>query len=92
MNPRCKIGKIKFKNGAEIRVIDTVQPHSDTVMILRDMLRNAEAGEVMSVAIATVNRNGWTDNCYTVCKGHHDYLLAGSVERLKHRIIRGDDR
>lgn len=52
----------------------------------------AEAGEVMSVAIAAITRNGFTDNCYAIAIGHHDHLLAGVVERLKHRIIRGNDR
>lgn len=86
----CRIGKIKSHGGAEIHLINTVRPEQKIVDMLEDELRKAKAGETRAFGFISVTRDGWSDNAFHIGEGVHDFMLAGTCERLKHRIVMVD--
>lgn len=72
-----------------LRVLDAEPIGADVVEALRTALDKAEAGELSSVAIAVVYRDGVTGRF--ISKPPSLGLLLGSVTRLAHLISRQMD-
>lgn len=69
---------------AELRVIESVPVSDDLIATIEGVLEKAKAGELSSVAIASVYRDGntgwsWSDPPSVG-------TLLGSVNRLAHRL------
>lgn len=73
----------------ELRAIDAEPLGADVVAKLEEALEAARAGELSSVAIAVVYRDGSTGTSWS--KAPSVGLLVGSTARLQHRLLRIGD-
>lgn len=81
---RARIGRIRTKGGADVRVLHA-EPLSDNVIsTLEEAIEQARKGELSSVAIAVVYRSGVTSCSWS--KAASVSLLIGAVARLQARL------
>lgn len=74
---------------ADLKVLDAEPLGEDVVAKLEEVLKRAHAGELSSVAIATVYRDGSTGRSWSTAPSMS--LLIGSVVRLEAALIRRAD-
>lgn len=74
---------------AELLAIDSEPPGEDVIEKLEEVLAMARKGELSSVAIATVYRDGSPGRCWSKAKSMT--ALIGSVARLEAALIRRVD-
>jgi hypothetical protein len=70
---------------AELRVLDAEPPASDTVAKLEEALERARSGQLSSVAIAVVYRDGTCGQCWSQAPSLS--CLIGAVTRMQHALI-----
>lgn len=80
---------ISIGAGADLRVIEAEPVGPDVVEHLEEALEQARKGELSSVAIATVYRDGTTSRAWSSAPSLS--LLIGSVARLEAALIREAD-
>lgn len=84
---RCRIGRIKLKTGAEIRVLDTPREGNPDVMeMLIRLLDKARRGELVAFGMVTVNGKGTVGTAWTYGEGGHHYELASGALTLATRL------
>ncbi len=69
----------------EVRVLDAEPPCVDTVAKLEEVLKEARAGRLSSVAIAVVYRNGSSGAFWS--KAPSLSCLIGAIVRLQYEIV-----
>ncbi len=75
---------------ADLHVIDCLPaPDGDLIALLEDTLAKARAGEVSSVALAVVYRNGNTGDGWSTLPNMA--LQLGAVATLQYRLARRHD-
>lgn len=72
-----------------LTVIPSFEQDADVIERLEEVLERARAGDVSMVAIATVERDGSSQWCFSYLS--NTSTMLGAVERMKHRIIRKTD-
>lgn len=70
---------------AELREITCEPPGEDIVPLLESLIERAKAGELSSLAVAYVNREGCTAQEWSPAPSLA--TLLGSVAALQHRLI-----
>lgn len=73
----------------ELTVIPSFEPDADVVERLEEVLERARTGDISMVAIATVERSGMAQWCFSNLS--NTSTMLGAVERMKHRIIQKTD-
>jgi hypothetical protein len=73
----------------DLRVIDAEPPGKAVVKVLKDALARARKGEISSVAIAVVERDGAANWQWSYAPNNS--TLIGSIERMKADLIRDAD-
>jgi hypothetical protein len=69
-----------------VRLVPKSQTHSEgCVKTLENMLEIARKGEIVGVAIAATDREGYTHTSYE--PGENMATLLGALERLRHRLL-----
>lgn len=68
----------------EVRVLDAAPPNPGVVEALEDILARAKAGDLSSVAIAVVYRDGSTGDAWS--EPASIGTLIGAVTILQHRL------
>lgn len=78
---RCRIGRVKMKSGAEVRILDGDRGGDpDVVSLLMEMLQKARRGEIESIAIVTVDPNGTVGSCWEQgAAGNFHQLSSGAL-------------
>ena len=63
------------------------KPVPEVIKLLRDMLAQAETGDIAAVGMAIVSERGWTQTAYVIGENapHWNDLIA-AASRLKHRL------
>jgi hypothetical protein len=74
---------------AELRVIPAEPPGEDVIEKLELALERARKGELSSVAIVGVTREGLTWSAWSAIPSLS--TLVGAVVRLQHDLLRDDD-
>lgn len=74
---------------SELRSIDSVPVAANVVETLEGLLKSARDGEISQLAVATVGRDGTTNNTWTFL--HSTAAMLGSIEILKLRIMQKFD-
>lgn len=85
----CRIGRIRFKSGAEMRVLDTPPPakgEPDVIKMLLDLLVRARSGNVVAVAMVSVNPKGTVTTGWCEGRGPNHHQLASGAATLLCRI------
>lgn len=75
------------KRKAKLHVIDSAPPCEDTVRVLEEMLERAKVGDLSSVAVATVHRDGSVGSIWS--EVHNLGCMAGAIARMQYRILGG---
>jgi hypothetical protein len=73
----------------ELRVLDAEPPGQAVVKVLKEALTRARKGEISSVAVAMVERDGTAD--WEWSHVPNNSTLIGSIERMKADLIRDAD-
>jgi hypothetical protein len=73
----------------DLRVIDAEPPGQAVVKVLKDALARARKGEISSVAVALVERDGTAD--WNWSRVPNNSTLIGAIERMKADLIRDAD-
>jgi hypothetical protein len=82
-----RIGRVKFKNGAEVRILEnrnTGDP--DVVNLLLTLLNRARKGELVAFAMVSVNPRGTVGTAWANGDGSHHHELASGALTLANRI------
>lgn len=72
-----------------LSVIPSFEPDTDVVARLEEVLERAKSGDVSMVAIATVERDGAAQWCFSYLS--NTSTMLGAIERMKHQIIQKTD-
>lgn len=72
------------KQNAELRVLDAEPPGQGVVERLEEALEKARAGEISSIALAVVYRDGSVSGSWSDAPNR--MLLLGSLSRLAYRV------
>ena len=85
---RCRIGRVRFKSGAEMRVLDTPPPNGEpeVVKMLLDLLVRARSGSVIAVAMVAVSPKGTVSTGWCEGRGPNHHQLASGAATLLCRI------
>lgn len=82
-----RIGRVKVKNGAELRILEN---HSignpDVINMLVDLLEKARKGELVAFGMICVNARGTVGTAWTYGGGNHHHELASGALTLASRI------
>jgi hypothetical protein len=73
----------------DLRAIDAEPPGQAVIRVLKDALDRARKGELSSVAVAMVERDGSADWNWSYVP--NSSTLIGSIERMKTDLIRETD-
>jgi hypothetical protein len=73
----------------DLKVIEPEPCGADVVEKLEEALEKAKSGELSSVAIAIVYRDGCTGSSWSAPLSYS--ILIGAVARLQHRLIASGD-
>lgn len=69
-----------------VRLVPKSQEHREGVIkTLKNMLEIAERGELLGIAVAAVDNEGYTQTAFE--PGDNIVTLIGANERLKHRLL-----
>jgi hypothetical protein len=71
---------------AELHVLDAEPRGADVIEVLEEALRQARAGQLSSVAVAAVYRDGCTQQAWSSAPSVS--LLIGAAARLVYRLNR----
>jgi hypothetical protein len=71
---------------AELHLLSAEPPGKDVLAIIKEVLAEAEAGRLSSVAIAVVYRDGATGNCWS--SPPNAGLQIGAVATLQAKLMR----
>jgi hypothetical protein len=87
----CRIGRVKFKNGVEIRILEGPRGgHPDVIAMLLDALADARAGNVTAAGIVFVSPTGGVSTAWETGDSRHYHHLVSGAARLLQRL--GDQR
>ena len=87
MTHRCRIGRVRMKAGADVRVIDGAQGGDPYVTaLLMDMLKKARRGDLLAVAMVTVDSEGAVGTCWEQGEGPYFHNLASGALTLAFRL------
>ena len=70
---------------AELHAIDCEPTGNGIEALLDEVRKRFDAGEISSLAVAMVNRDGTSDYLNSFCPSYT--AIIGSIERMKYRII-----
>lgn len=82
-----RIGRVKFKNGAEVRILEsrnTGEP--DVIELLLNLLGRARNGQLVAFAMVSVSPNGTVGTAWANGDGSHHHELASGSLTLANRI------
>ena len=72
-------------NLTKLQVISGKQELRDIISSLRDLLKMAEEGKILAIAVATVEKDGGAGNLYMA---NNLFLpLAGSISLMQHEYL-----
>jgi hypothetical protein len=66
-------------------------PDGDVVETLRELLAEAERGEIIAIAFATENTGRESATGWAGGERMNTFAVIGAIERLKHRLLVGYD-
>jgi hypothetical protein len=83
-----RIGKVRFRNGTELRVLETRHDGNQQIIdMLISLLDRARKGELVAFGMVTVNPRGTVGTAWTSGgNGRHYHELASGALTLAHRI------
>lgn len=87
----CRIGRVRFRSGGEVRILPAAAPLSeaqdDQVAMLTHALSQVRSGEWRSVAVVAINRDGSaTPTRWSLADGDGMHL-ATMVSALQHDLM-----
>jgi hypothetical protein len=86
-NGSCRIGRVRFKSGGEMRVLET-RPQGDPEVLemLIDYLDRARRGELVALAVVSVNPDGTVATAWGGGEGAYYHYIASGAATLLYRI------
>lgn len=82
-----RIGRVKFKNGTEVRILESRNTGDpDVIELLLNLLDRARKGELVAFAMVSVNPNGTVGTAWANSDGSHHHELASGTLTLASRI------
>lgn len=83
----CRVAKVKFKNGGEIRILETRPAGNPQIIdLLLGLLDRARNGELVGFGMISVNPRGTVGTAWVSDSGRHHHELASGALTLAHRI------
>lgn len=83
----CRIGKVKIKGGAEVRVLETRNTgNPEIIKLLINLLDRARSGELVAFGMVSVNPRGTVGTAWCSGQGRHHHELASGALTLATRI------
>ena len=82
--------KAKIIQMPGVAIGQSIGPCKEVIECLTERLAEAKRGEIIAIAYATVQGNGGTGNGW-VGSMVEGTMMIGSVERLRHRLLRADE-
>lgn len=89
----CKIGRVKFKSGGEMRLLDCpTVGEPDVIEMLVDLLRDARKGAVVSFGFVVVCEDGSVETgwAYGDAETYH-HMHSGAVILVSRLTEAGDE-
>ena len=83
----CRIGKVKVKGGAEVRVLETRHGGNQQIIdLLISLLDRARKGQLVAFGMISVNPKGTVGTAWVSDDGRHHHELASGALTLAHRM------
>jgi hypothetical protein len=86
-NGSCRIGRVRFKSGGEMRVLET-RPQGDPEVLemLIDYLDRARRGELVALAVVSVSPDGIVATGWGGGGGGYYHEIVSGAATLLHRM------
>ena len=83
----CRIGKVRVKGGAEVRVLETRHGGNQQIIdMLISLLDRARNGQLVAFGMISVNPSGTVGTAWVSDDGRHHHELASGALTLAHRM------
>lgn len=90
MSNGCRVGRVKLKSGAELRILEgTPGGNPEIVGKLLELLSRARRGEVVAIAMVVVNPKGTVATGWELADGPWYHHLSSGANTLLLRLGNG---